>query len=159
MELCRKLQNKNINLFLLIYLSIQILFFFFLTLHMISMSLVVGTLFLQSLSVVLRLRLKKQEEIDGLRSIQNRIHKLIYYPILAVTIFSGIMLTIKTGEFGQANWIAAKLGLMILLIVLGVLNAKQIQADLLPKKYAMMVHIAIFLIGAGMIHLATTKPF
>jgi uncharacterized membrane protein SirB2 len=132
---------------------------FFLTLHMISMSLVVGTLFLQSLSVVLRLRLKKQEEIDGLRSIQNRIHKLIYYPILAVTIFSGIMLTIKTGEFGQANWIAAKLGLLILLIVLGVLNAKQIQADLLPKKYAMMVHIAIFLIGAGMIHLATTKPF
>ena len=126
---------------------------------MISMSLVVGTLFLQSLSVVLRLRLKKQEEIDGLRSIQNRIHKLIYYPILAVTIFSGIMLTIKTGEFGQANWIAAKLGLLVLLIVLGVLNAKQIQTDLLPKKYAMMVHIAIFLIGAGMIHLATTKPF
>ena len=132
---------------------------FFLTLHMISMSLVVGTLFLQSLSVVLRLRLKKQEEIDGLRSIQNRIHKLIYYPILAVTILSGIMLTIKTGEFGQGNWIAAKLGLLVLLIVLGVLNAKQIQADLLPKKYAMMVHIAIFLIGAGMIHLATTKPF
>ena len=132
---------------------------FFLTLHMISMSLVVGTLFLQSLSVVLRLRLKKQEEIDGLRSIQNRIHKLIYYPILAVTIFSGIMLTIKTGEFGQANWIAAKLGLLVLLIALGVLNAKQIQTDLLPKKYAMMVHIAIFLIGAGMIHLATTKPF
>ena len=132
---------------------------FFLTLHMISMSLVVGTLFLQSLSVVLRLRLKKQEEIDGLRSIQNRIHKLIYYPILAVTIFSGIMLTVKTGELGQTNWIAAKLGLLVLLIVLGVLNAKQIQADLLPKKYAMMVHIAIFLIGAGMIHLATTKPF
>ena len=132
---------------------------FFLTLHMISMSLVVGTLFLQSLSVVLRLRLKKQEEVDGLRNIQNRIHKLIYYPILAVTIFSGIMLTVKTGEFGQANWIAAKLGLLVLLIVLGVLNAKQIQTDLLPKKYAMMVHIAIFLIGAGMIHLATTKPF
>ena len=126
---------------------------------MISMSLVVGTLFLQSLSVVLRLRLKKQEEIDGLRSIQNRIHKLIYYPILAVTILSGIMLTVKTGELGQTNWITAKLGLLVLLIVLGVLNAKQIQADLLPKKYAMMVHIAIFLIGAGMIHLATTKPF
>ena len=132
---------------------------FFLTLHMISMSLVVGTLFLQSLSVVLRLRLKKQEEVDGLRNIQNRIHKLIYYPILAVTIFSGIMLTVKTGAFGQANWIVAKLGLLVLLIALGVLNAKQIQADMLPKKYAMMVHIAIFLIGAGMIHLATTKPF
>ena len=35
---------------------------FFLTLHMISMCLVIGTLFLQSLSVVFRLRLKSAEE-------------------------------------------------------------------------------------------------
>ncbi|SVB85362.1 uncharacterized protein METZ01_LOCUS238216, partial [marine metagenome] len=35
---------------------------FTLTLHIISMCLVVGTLFLQSLIVVFRLRLKKQEE-------------------------------------------------------------------------------------------------
>ena len=123
------------------------------------MCLVVGTLFLQSLTVVFRLRLKKQEEVDGAKNIQKRIHKFIYYPILGVTIISGIVLAIKINIFAEANWILPKLGLLLILIVLGVLNGKQIQTDVLPKKYAMMVHIAIFLIGAGMIYLATIKPF
>ena len=132
---------------------------FFLTLHSISMCLVVGTLFLQSLTVVFRLRLKKQEEIDGAKNIQIRIHKFIYYPILAVTIISGVTLSVQTNVFSEANWIFAKLGLLVILIIFGILNGKQIQADVLPKKYAMMVHIPIFLIGAGMIYLATIKPF
>lgn len=132
---------------------------FFLTLHMISMCLVVGTLFLQSLSVVFRLRLKKPEEVEGVRNVQNRIHKFIYYPILAVTLISGAVLAVKTGVFGKANWILLKLALLAVLIFLGALNGRQIQTAVLPKKYAMMVHIAIFLIGAGMIYLATIKPF
>ena len=132
---------------------------FFLTLHSISMCLVVGTLFLQSLTVVFRLRLKKREEVDGAKNIQKRIHKFIYYPILAVTIISGMVLAVKTNVFAEANWIFLKLGLLLILIILGILNGKQIQTDVLPKKYAMMVHIAIFLIGAGMIYLATIKPF
>ena len=123
------------------------------------MCLVVGTLFLQSLTVVFRLRLKKREEIDGAKNIQKRIHKFIYYPILAVTIISGMVLAVKTNVFAEANWIFLKLGLLLILIILGILNGKQIQADVLPKKYAMMVHIPIFLIGAGMIYLATIKPF
>ena len=67
----------------------------------------------------------------------------------------------NTGVFSQDqnNWISLKLGLLIVLIIFGNLNGKQIQTDVLPKKYAMMVHIPIFLIGAGMIYLATIKPF
>jgi len=134
---------------------------FFLTLHILSMCLVVGTLFLQSLIVVFRLRLKNQEEITGVKNIQKRIHKFIYYPILGVTIISGVILASNTGVFSQDqnNWISLKLGLLIILIIFGILNGKQIQTDILPKKYAMMVHIPIFLIGAGMIYLATIKPF
>ena len=134
---------------------------FFLTLHILSMCLVVGTLFLQSLIVVFRLRLKKQEEIAGVKNIQKRIHKFIYYPILGVTIISGVMLANSTGVFSQDqnNWISLKLGLLIGLIIFGILNGKQIQTDVLPKKFAMMVHIPICLIGAGMIYLATIKPF
>ena len=132
---------------------------FWLTLHSISMCLVVGTLFLQSLTVVFRLRLNKQEEVDGAKNIQKRIHKFIYYPILAVTIISGVILSVQTNVFSGANWIFAKLGLLVILIIFGILNGKQIQANVLPKKYAMMVHIPIFLIGAGMIYLATIKPF
>lgn len=126
---------------------------------MISMCLVVGTLFLQSLIVVLRLRLKSGEQVEGVRKVQNRIHKFIYYPILGVTILSGIVLAVKTNVFGEANWIYVKLVLLLALIGLGVMNGKQIKKDLLPKKYAMMVHIPIFIISAAMIYLATIKPF
>ena len=134
---------------------------FILTLHIISMCLVVGTLFLQSLIVVFRLRLKKQEEVAGIKNVQKRIHKFIYYPILGVTIISGVVLanTIDIFSQDQNSWISLKLGLLIILIVFGILNGKQIQADILPKKYAMMVHIPIFLIGSGIIYLATIKPF
>ena len=134
---------------------------FILTLHIISMCLVVGTLFLQSLIVVFRLRLKKQEEIAGVKNVQKRIHKFIYYPILGVTIISGMILTSSTGVFSQDqnNWISLKLLLLVILVVFGILNGKQVQAEILPKKYAMMVHIPIFLIGASIIYLATIKPF
>ena len=132
---------------------------FFLTLHMISMCLVIGTLFLQSLSVVFRLRLKDATEAQGLKKTQNRIHKFIYYPILGVTIFSGMYLAMISGVFEKMDWIKIKLILLVVLIALGIQNGRQINNDSLPKKYAMMVHIAIFIIGAGMIYLATVKPF
>ncbi len=132
---------------------------FFLTLHMVSMCLVVGTLFLQSLTVVFRLRLKSAEEREGLRKTQKRIHKFIYYPILFVTVASGLYLAITTGVFGEAQWIYIKLGLLGVLVGLGIQNGRQIKQDHLPKKYAMMVHIAIFIIAGGMIYLATVKPF
>jgi len=67
--------------------------------------------------------------------------------------------TIDIFSQDQNNWISFKLGLLVILIIFGILNGKQIQTDILPKKYAMMVHIPIFLIGAGMIYLATIKPF
>ena len=81
------------------------------------MCLVIGTLFLQSLSVVFRLRLKSPEEAKGLEKTQSRIHKFIYYPILGVTIISGIVLAIKTEAFAEGKWIHWKLGLLIILIV------------------------------------------
>ena len=52
-----------------------------------------------------------------------------------------------------------EIGLLVVLIGLGIQNGKQIKEDSLPKKYAMMVHIAIFIVGACMIYLATIKPF
>ena len=132
---------------------------FFLTLHVISMCLVIGTLFLQSLTVVFRLRLKSAEEAMGLEKTQTRIHKFIYYPILGVTLISGVVLAIKTGAFSEGKWIHVKLVLLMVLIALGVQNGRQIKEAVLPKKYAMMVHIAIFIVGAYMIYLATIKPF
>ena len=93
---------------------------FFLTLHMISMCLVIGTLFLQSLTVVFRLRLKSLEEAKGLEKTQSRIHKFIYYPKLGVTLISGVVLAIKTEAFTEGTWIHWKLGLLIILIAFGI---------------------------------------
>jgi uncharacterized membrane protein len=126
---------------------------------MISVCLVIGTLFLQSLTVVFRLRLKTAEQVDGIRNVQNRIHKFIYYPILGVALITGLVLAVKTQVFSQSHWIYPKLICLLILVTLGVMNGKQIKKDLLPKKYAMMVHIAIFIIGSYMIYLATIKPF
>jgi uncharacterized membrane protein SirB2 len=126
---------------------------------MISVCLVIGTLFLQSLTVVFRLRLKTAEQVAGIRNVQNRIHKFIYYPILGVALITGLVLAVKTGVFTQSHWIYPKLICLLILVTLGVMNGKQIKKDLLPKKYAMMVHIAIFIIGSYMIYLATIKPF
>jgi len=140
---------------------------------MVSMCLVVGTLFLQSLSVVLGLRLKSAEEREGLRKTQKRIHKFIYYPILFVTVASGIYLASTTYQFNTViydglntsktvnaqKWLYSKLGLLLVLVALGFQNGRQIKQDHLPKKYAMMVHIAIFIIAGFMIYLATVKPF
>ena len=126
---------------------------------MISMCLDICTLFLQSLTVVFRLRRKSAEEAMGLEKTQTRIHKFIYYPILGVTLISGIVLAIKTGAFSEGKWIHIKLVLLMVLIALGVQNGRQIKEAVLPKKYAMMVHIAIFIVGAYMIYLATIKPF
>ena len=123
------------------------------------MCLVVGTLFLQSLTVVFRLRLKSAEEREGLKKTQARIHKFIYYPILGVTLLTGIYLAISTGVFQEASWIKVKMVLLVVLITLGFLNGRQIPRDALPKKYAMMVHIGIFIIASAMIYLATIKPF
>ena len=94
----------------------------------------------------------------GLEKTQSRIHKFIYYPILGVTLISGIVLAVN-GAFTEGKWLHLKLALLVILIVLGVQNGKQIKEAVLPKKYAMMVHIAIFIVGAWMIYLATIKPF
>ena len=77
------------------------MFNFFLVLHVVSMSLVIGTLFLQSLTVVFRLRLKSADELIGIRKIQTRVHTFIYYPILAVTLFSGLPNSLCTHLWGN----------------------------------------------------------
>lgn len=60
------------------------MYIFALTLHVIAVMLVFGTLFVQSLSVVFRLRLSNQVQIEGIQFVQSRVHRLIYYPVLAV---------------------------------------------------------------------------
>ena len=54
------------------------MYIFALTLHVIAVMLVIGTLFVQSLLVVFRLRLSNQVQIEGIQFVQSRVHRLIY---------------------------------------------------------------------------------
>ena len=85
-----------------------------LTLHVTSTMLVVGTLFVQSLLVVFRLRLSNQMQIEGVQLVQLRVHQLIFYPILFVAMASGIYLALLQERFSDPGngWLHTKITLL-----------------------------------------------
>lgn len=136
------------------------MYVFILTLLVLTVMLVIGTLFVQSLTVVFRLRLSDMAQIVGVQWIQHRVHQLIYYPILVVAVFSGAYLVLlQEGLTTTGNWLNAKIILLLILIVFGFLNGRQISNKNLQKPQALLVHIGIFMVSAGMIYLAQVKPF
>jgi uncharacterized membrane protein len=132
-----------------------------LTLHVIAVMFVVGTLFVQSLTVVFRLRLSDPAQIEGIQWIQRRVHQLIYYPILVVAVASGAYLAVIQERISTPGngWLHTKITLLLILIVLGFVNGRQIKNSNLRKPQALLVHIGIFFISAIMIYLALAKPF
>ena len=131
-----------------------------LTLHVTGVCLVVGTLFVQSLAVIFRLRLNDPAQIEGARWIQNRIYLFIYYPILVINIATGLYLALSQGLFSAEGqrWLHWKLMFLVLLIIFGFMNGRQINNPDLPKPLAMFVHIGIFCVSAVMIYLAQARP-
>ena len=136
------------------------MYVFILPLHVLTVMLVIGTLFVQSLTVVFRLRLSDPAQIEGVQWIQYRVHHLTYYPILVVAVSSGAYLALlQDGLTTPGNWLQAKIILLPILIVFGFLNGRQISNENLQKTQALLVHIGIFMVSAGMIYLAQVKPF
>jgi uncharacterized membrane protein len=131
---------------------------YLLTLHVTGMALVVGALFLQSLGIVMALRLKGAGHQDGVRELQRRIHAFIYYPILAVTLSTGLWLALDGDAFSQGKWLQWKLVLVTVLIGLGFLVGWELRAKRIVKPIAMAIHIVIFLLAAGIVYLATVRP-
>ena len=134
---------------------------FSLTLHVVAVMLVIGTLFVQSLTVVFRLRLSEQAQIEGVQWIQRRVHQLIYYPILLIAVSSGAYLAMLQERITTPGngWLHVKVTLLLILIVFGFLNGRQISNDNLRKPQALLVHIGVFLLSVVMIFLAQVKPF
>ena len=132
-----------------------------LTLHVTSICLVVGTLFVQSLIIIFRYRLENLEQKKGIEIIQKKVYFYIYYPILFISIISGLYLTLTLNLFnveGQ-KWIYWKIFFLFILILFGYLNGRQINKKNLPKPFAMFVHIGIFCTSAIIIYLVKVKPF
>ena len=137
------------------------MYIFALTLHVIAVMLVIGTLFVQSLSVVFRLRLSNQVQIEGIQFVQCLVHRLIYYPVLAVAVASGAYLAVIQERISSPGngWLHTKITLLLILIILGFVNRRQIMNIDLRKPQALLVHIGIFFVSAAMIFLAQAKPF
>ncbi|MBI3991999.1 MAG: hypothetical protein HY342_01890 [Candidatus Lambdaproteobacteria bacterium] len=128
-----------------------------LSLHITASALVIGSLFMQSLMVVMVLRLKNPEHVAGTRIIQRRMHWFIYYPILAVALLSGLWVAWATETLGQ-KWLHWKLVLVVLLIGLGFLTGHALRKQAVPKPFAMAVHIVIFLVALCLVYFAALKP-
>ena len=132
---------------------------YLLALHVTATSLVVGTLFLQSLSVVMAMRLQTPEQREGVRILQRRLHLFIYYPILAVALLSGLWMALLTGAFAGDRWLHWKLVGVVLLIGLGLLTGRELRRERVAKGPALAVHVVIFLLSLWIIYLAVAKPF
>jgi uncharacterized membrane protein len=132
---------------------------YLLTIHVTAMAIVVGTLFLQSLAVVMAQRLTGAGHQDGVRELQRRIHWFIYYPILAVTLATGLWLALDGDVFSQGKWLHWKLVLVIMLIGLGFLVGRELRGRGVIKPLAMSIHVAIFLAAAAILYLALIRPF
>ena len=107
------------------------------------------------------MRLSLPAQIEGAQWIQRRIYLFIYYPILGVTVASGLYLALSREIFSTEGqrWLHWKLMFLVLLIIFGFMNGKQIGNTNLSKPLAVFVHIGIFCISAVMIYLALVKPF
>jgi len=57
------------------------------------------------------------------------------------------------------GWLHTKITLLLILIILGFVNRRQIMNIDLRKPQALLVHIGIFFVSAAMIFLAQAKPF
>ncbi|HUJ76510.1 MAG TPA: hypothetical protein VL359_16735 [bacterium] len=132
---------------------------YILALHGAAIALVVGILFVQSLAVVMALRLQVPEQREGVRILQGRVHVFVYYPILAVALASGLWLALRTDAFSQGQWLRWKLVLVVVLIGLGFLTGWAIRAQRVLRPLALLIHILIFIVAMIIIYLATTKPF
>jgi len=132
---------------------------YLLALHVTAVSLVIGTLFLQSLVVVMALRLKTGEQREGIRIVQRRVHLFIYAPILLVALASGLWLALSGNAFDEGKWLHWKLVGVVVLIGLGLLTWRGIRARQPVRPLALSVHICIFLVSFWIVYLATARPF
>ncbi len=130
-----------------------------LTLHVTAGALVLGVLFLESLTVVMALRLPGEPQREGVRTVLCRAHLYVYYPILAVVVVTGLINAAWVGAFAQGLWLHWKLVFVLLLMGLGLLTGGQLRAGAPGKGAAMAVHVLTFVVSLMIVFLAVIQPF
>jgi uncharacterized membrane protein len=129
------------------------------TLHVTAAAIVVGVLFLQSLALLMALRLAGEAQRTGVRLLQTRIHRYVYYPMLALAVLAGFANAWANDAFSQGRWLHWKLVLVVLLAGLGLLTGRNLRAQRVARLLGMLVHVLIFFVSAAIVFLAVLKPF
>ncbi len=136
-----------------------------LILHVTLAATVVGVLFVQSLLVVMAMRLRGEGQRQGVRIVQRRLHGFVYYPLLGVTLLSGAWLALAGDVFAHGGWLRWKLVGVVLLIGLGLLTGQGLRSEpparpaRATRVLALAVHVAILGASACVLGLAVLKPF
>ena len=129
------------------------------TLHVLAAAIVVGVLFLQSLLVVMAMRLPGDAQRQGVRILQGRVHAFIYYPVLVVTLITGLWNALAEDAFSTGRWLHWKLVFVVLLVGLGLLTGRAIRSERPSRPLAIVVHVLIFIVAGCLLYLAVLKPY
>ncbi len=130
-----------------------------LTVHITAAALVLGALFVQSMLVVMALRLQVPAQAEGVRTVQRRVQAFLYYPMLGVALAAGLAVALQTGAFAAGRWLHWKLVVVVLLIGLGLLIGQFLRSGRAAKGVALAVHVAVLALGLLTVYLASARPF
>jgi uncharacterized membrane protein len=130
-----------------------------LTLHVTGAAIVVGVLFLQSLLVVMALRLRGESQREGVRRVQARVQAGVYYPLLAFALLTGAWIAWLDDALAHGRWLHWKLLAVVLLVGLGLLTGQALRSERPSRPLALAVHVAIVLVSALIVFLAAVQPF
>ena len=107
----------------------------------------------------LPLRLKSEVQQEGVRILHGRVHRFIYYPLLAVVVLTGFWYAFATDAFAQGRWLHWKLVFVVLLAGLGLLTGQGVRSRRPLRPLAIAVHVLIFIVSACIFYLAVLKPY
>ncbi len=132
---------------------------FLLVLHILSVTFVIGSLFTQSLVLVLRHKLESEEHMGAVQKIQRKVHLLLFPPSLVVAIISGLTLAVKTGAFTTGKWLHWKLIFVFIFIVFSIIAGGQMKKNQVAPFFKILIPVGVLVLATVIIYLARIKPF
>jgi len=129
------------------------------TIHVTAAAFVLGVLFLQSMAVVMLRRLPSDAQRLGVRTLLGRIQRGVFWPILLLTLLTGLWDAMAEDTFSSGRWLHWKLLLVVLLIGTALLTSQGLRAERPSRFGALAVHIAVFVLALGIVYLAVLQPF
>lgn len=132
---------------------------FLIPFHVTFATITVGIVFLQSLLLVMALRLTTEEQQHGVRTLQARIQLMVFYPVVGIALMTGLINSQILDSFNNGKWLHWKLLIFMVLVGLGLYVGSLIHKKQLNKGLVLVVHVLVFVTSYSIIYMAVVKPF